>query len=277
MRLSYAGWPSAEKLTTRVKDVALHMRDSVNGFLTVVQDVGSERLSLGLLRCPLDIRRGNPRTSSWEPYRLWDINVTQTAGLGDMLVRLLQDNPGNGNPVKVLLCDMNIWWRVAKVLYNREHAASALRGALRYICPLYGIWHAYKVCVTALYKVFSLFFVCLEYGCFLIDPIATRVYQYPALIVLERLILSYYLVYPALQSQFDLGFWNFTVDSETSLWRERWEALWESLQSYVRGVLQLGIMVRDCSWRHRASGIGVAARKVLECSLFSAAEDEANT
>ena len=50
VRLSYAGWPSAEKLTTRVKDVALHMRDSVSEFLTVVQDLASDRLPLGLLR-----------------------------------------------------------------------------------------------------------------------------------------------------------------------------------------------------------------------------------
>ena len=26
--------------------------------------------------------------------------------------------------------------------------------------------------------------------------------------------------------------------------------------------------MRDCSWRHRASGTGVTARKVVECSLF---------
>ena len=185
-----------------------------------------------------------------------------------MLVRLLQDNPGNRNLVKVLLCDMNIWWRVAKVVYNREHAASPVRGALRDICPVYGIWHAYKVCVTALYKAFSPFFICLEYDCFLMDPTATRVYQYPAPIVLERLILSCYLAYPALQSQFDRGFRSFTVDSETPLWKDRWEALRQLMQAYVRAVLQLGTMVRDCSWRHRASGTRVAARKVLECSPF---------
>ena len=101
------------------------------------------------------------------------------------------------------------------------------------------------------------------------DPTATLVYQYPALIVLERLILSCYLTYPAMRSQFDRGFRSFTVDSETPLWKERWEALRKLLQAYVPAVLQLGIMVRDCSWRHRASGTGVAARKVLECSLFS--------
>ena len=65
VRLSYAGWPCAQKWTTRVKDVALHMRDSVTKFLTNVQDLGSDRLPLGLLRCPLDIRCGNPRTSRW--------------------------------------------------------------------------------------------------------------------------------------------------------------------------------------------------------------------
>ena len=124
-------------------------------------------------------------------------------------------------------------------------------------------------CVSLLYtRLFNLFFIYLEYDCFLMDPTPTRVYQDPALIVLERLILSCYLAYPALQSQFDHGFRSFTVDSETSLWKERREALRELLQAYVPTVLQLGIMVRDCSWRHRASDIGVAARKVLECSLF---------
>ena len=205
MRLSYAGWPSAEKLTTRVKDVALHMRESVTEFLTDVQDLGLDRLPLGLFRCPLDIRRCNPRTSSWQPYGLWDINVTKTAGLGDVLVRLSQDNPGNRNPVKVLLCDMNIWWRVAKVVYNREHVASPVRGALRDICLVYGIWHGYKACVTALYMAFSPFCIRVENDCFLMDPTAIRVYQYPALIVVERLILSWYLAYHALQSQFDRG------------------------------------------------------------------------
>ena len=68
LRLSYAGWPSAEKLTTRVKDAALHMRDSVTQFSTVVQDLGSDPLPLGFLCCPLDIRQGNPKTSSWQPY-----------------------------------------------------------------------------------------------------------------------------------------------------------------------------------------------------------------
>ena len=75
-------------------------------------------------------------------------------------------------------------------MYNREHAASPVRGALCDICPVYGIWHAYKACVTALYKAFSPWFIFLEYDCFLMGPTATRVYQYPALIFVERLILS---------------------------------------------------------------------------------------
>ena len=93
-----------------------------------------------------------------------------------MLVWFLQDNPGNWNPVKILLCDMNMWWSVAKVVYKSEHAASPVCGALRDICPVYGIWHAYKACVTTLYKVFSPFFIRLKGDCFLMDPISTRLY-----------------------------------------------------------------------------------------------------
>ena len=118
-------------------------------------------------------------------YGLWDINVTKTAELGDVLVRLLQDNPGNRNPVKELLCDMDIWWRVSKVVYNREHAASPVRGVLRDICPVYGIWHGLQGVCHCFIQGFFTFFFRLEYDCFLMDPTATRVYRYPALIVLE--------------------------------------------------------------------------------------------
>ena len=73
------------------------------------------------------------------------------------------------------------------------------------------------------------------------NPTATRVYQYPALIVLERLILSCYLAYPALQTQFDRGFRSFTVDSETPLWRERWAAIIAGLCSCCFAVRYNGV------------------------------------
>ena len=58
--------------------------------------------------------------------------------------------------MKVILCDMNILWRVAKVVYNREHAASPVRGALRDICPVYGMARIQGVCLlyTRLFHLF---------------------------------------------------------------------------------------------------------------------------
>ena len=154
----------------------------------------------------------------------------QDGAIGDVLVPLLQ--PWETEPNESI-CDLNIWWRGAKLVYNRERAASPVRGALCGICPVYGICHAYKACVSALYKASSHFFICLEYDCFLLDPTCTRVYQYAPLIVPERLILLCYLAHPAVQSPYHRGFRSFTVDIETSLWKERWEALRELLQDYI--------------------------------------------
>ena len=121
--------------------------------------------------------------------------------------------------------------------------------------------------VSMLYtRVFHPF--CLQYDCFLMDRNAIRVYQYPALIVVARLIVSCYLAYPVPQSQFHRAFRSYTVNSATSLWKEPREALRELLQAYVPAVLQLGIIVCDCPCRLRASGTGVAAGMVIECSLF---------
>ena len=68
------------------------------------------------------------------------------------MLRLLQDKPVNENLIKILLCGMNIYWMIAKVVYNREHATTPVRGVLRDVCPVHGIWHVYKVCVTSWYK-----------------------------------------------------------------------------------------------------------------------------
>ena len=46
VRWSYAQWSSTKKLTTWVNNVALHMRELVSEFLTIVQDLGSNH-------CPL--------------------------------------------------------------------------------------------------------------------------------------------------------------------------------------------------------------------------------
>ena len=83
----------------------------------------SSSLSVG---CSL----GQPHDFIMAALRVMGHQCHQDGELGDVLVRLLQENHGNRTPVKVLFCDMNIWWRVAKVVYNREHAASPVRGAL---------------------------------------------------------------------------------------------------------------------------------------------------
>ena len=110
-------------------------------------------------------------------------------------------------------------------MYNREHAASPVR-VRSVTCALSMAFGTLTRRVSVLYtRLFHLF--CLEYDCFLMDPDATRVYQYPALIDMARLIVSCYLAYPVLQYQFHRAFRSYTVNSATSLWKERWEALRE--------------------------------------------------
>ena len=64
--------------------------------------------------------------------------------------------------------------------------------------------------VSMLYtRLFHAFFIRMEYDCFLMDPSATRVYQYPHLIAVDRLLLSCSLAYPAPQSHFNRSLLEF--------------------------------------------------------------------
>ena len=63
------------------------MKETIIGLENVAKDVSWDWLLPWLLRCPLGMSRGAPRTSSWLPFGLWDNNVAKTSVLGHIMVR----------------------------------------------------------------------------------------------------------------------------------------------------------------------------------------------
>ena len=152
--------------------------------------------------------------------------------------------------------DINIFWRVMKLIYHHSTAGVALRPALSGICPLFGLWHAYKQCINLTYKKFAPFFVPVEYDTYLSSPETIRAYAYPDLISKERLILGLYLggyhVYHSVQHNRN----SFTGTGEKTQWGRIWTALHSLLFEYVPALLHLGILLRDCTWEHTGFGTG---------------------
>ena len=79
--------------------------------------------------------------------------------------------PGTRTEATAVLMNINLWWRVVKLVYLENNAKEMpIRTAMSGFVPLFGIWHAYKHCVMDAYRVFPPFLVPLEYEGYQILP-----------------------------------------------------------------------------------------------------------
>ena len=61
-----------------------------------------------------------------------------------------------------MLMDVNIFWRVLKLVYSMQYAACNVRGELAECVPVLGIWHAHAHSVKKVYEHFMPFFAALD-------------------------------------------------------------------------------------------------------------------
>ena len=178
LRIPLQGWPSFKDLARGVNPVIQEYEAGVRKFLQGPADLiyrGGRKL-YEEVRCPLDVRRKNPTHVPWYPKNLINHNVTSNAGLVAVLQHIAEYRRPIGQATLPVLMDINIFWRVMKLTYHRSTPGVALRPALSRICPLFGLWHAYKQCINLTCKKFAPFFVPVEYDTHLSSPETTRAY-----------------------------------------------------------------------------------------------------
>ena len=298
-------WPTLVELATGVVPAATRVQDSEACLLASLEELDAG-VGLGDVRVPLDVVREPCRSLQWLPLSLEPLSVGSNLDFLQALLILqaVQQHTQRAAPVIV---DENIHYRLLRLLYAQNHAAHDVVPLVRHLPFLYGVWHAYKFCVTHAYRTFFSLFTFLHRGEL---AAGETVASHPKLAFMERMVASVWLggqrvlgevrqeivrldwarqgrVVTRQQGAADL---DAAAEGRTTAdlradnlrrrrilerQRERLDAklvvLWV-LEYVVTDVCPalflMGHLVRQCNWEGRELGSGLGARRALEYALF---------
>ena len=100
------------------------------------------------LRVPLDVQRPCVTSLPWYPVNLSDTCVSSQVGLLKYLRFCKHINEHTEYGVSPLLVDINIFYRIMKMSWSAAYGRWDIATLLRGTPPCFGLWHAYKFCVT---------------------------------------------------------------------------------------------------------------------------------
>ena len=134
-----------------VCDTAIHRRLMGLCASVLVQDDVLE----GKIRVPLDRLRGDnpPHLPAWIPCELLPWNCSKNIDLINIL-SCLHKHFTAGRPIPLLM-DVNLYYRVLKLLYSRSYYAWDTHTWLKKLQLVFGKWHLYKHLCTVVFGVFS--------------------------------------------------------------------------------------------------------------------------
>lgn len=156
-------WPRADHLPVRCRLVAMQHRGH---YLTLKQWVDNFTQNFtdpSTIRAPLDKQRPPATRLPWRPYHMSDCPVQTQVGLLGTLGFLLQEQQRAGTTLPVL-CDMNIHYRIVRMLYGEGWVEWDTGAAFQRIPPIYGLWHLYKYCVDRVWERFYPYMVYFQKG-----------------------------------------------------------------------------------------------------------------
>ncbi len=288
-------------------------------------------------RVPLDLLRESVQRSSWWPLAVSDRSVQNNDSLVELLEMCEVVRTQTGRPTMPLLVDINLWYRMVKMVYARNMQRWDVRHFLKGLPVLYGVWHPYKYTISMVYRQFFAFFVFLREGtvpvtwkgsskvdiravelflaALLTVPRAKRqALQHTIgraavlmersaekIVTLERKVTAaksalaqatgrydrvmrgdrrrtrHFAPYPSRQQRQSEDARLSTLENELQLQYEdlqrkkdeknRLVALSFLLEQYAPACLCLGVLMRDCTWKHLGPDSGVNAKTVFMAAL----------
>ena len=107
-------------------------------FVSGVQSIVEEDLSNDFIRVPLDVHRTGMRSLQWTPYMLTEQTVSSQTDLLRIIIDLesLQRHTRRALP---LLVDMNIHYRLMKLIHGNSTAAFDMGMKMQMVPVLYGV------------------------------------------------------------------------------------------------------------------------------------------
>lgn len=268
----FRGQPSLGDMYLRIRPVSRVLAKTDRGLMGVLHDLGANALRVpwnANLRQPLDVKR-DPATvqpPSWKPLTITDEKVGDTVGLVNVLdfTTTLVKHTNNALP---LLVDENIHYRILKMLYGNKTTQWRVGVKLAKVPLVYGVWHAYKFCVT---QTFRSFWPLLTYFRFGTLAPKVQVAAYPKLRVMEKTVCCLLRAYRGYEraagrkvrcciAQANQGPRQANRAAVAT-------AVYNMLTQYLPLLVYLGWLVRECSWASPNTGSGVLAVEAQRVAL----------
>jgi hypothetical protein len=264
----FAGQPALRELYRAIGGVATQLRNEDRRIPSTLRTLRADA-NWATLRCPLDKLR-DPKVVTgpkWRPLMLTPEVISSTKGLVNSL-RFAADMKDHLSGLVPVLVDENIHYRTLKLLYGQKMAQWRVPEALRHVPLLYGVWHAYKFCVTHVARRFYPLVVYFRKGT--LKP-GEKVSMYPEFATVEHLFAALlkasgmYLhrlrrkveALRAQRNQSSRHMNRYYVASAVQL----------LITEYIPVLVQLGTLVRDCGWQHNRQNTGDQAQKVLKLAF----------
>ena len=132
--------------------------------MDLVRSFSLEELGADSLRVPIDIPRDQVRTPQWMPLGVYDLRVGMQSDLVKVLQNVVQVVCGRARGPTPLLVDINIHYRLLRLMFNRAYVEWDVLGDMMQSPPVFGVWHAYKQCCKVVRREFFSCFAYLEKG-----------------------------------------------------------------------------------------------------------------
>ena len=136
----FPGYPSFGDVVNGISSVALLIRDAGPRVHAGVEFLLENDLQRDWIRVPLDVQRTGMRSLQWMPYLLTEETVSNQLDLLAIL-KGLQDVQRQTQRAVPLLVDMDIHYRILKLVYGTATAGYDFAGFLSFTPVLYGVWH----------------------------------------------------------------------------------------------------------------------------------------
>ena len=255
------------KIMHNMSSAAMQVMQAIVSFGNEVKTLKQRPLRFDQVRVPCDVRRRGARNLGWTPWSVNGENVGSTLGMLSSVEYVMNIQRRSGKLMPILV-DVNVYYRILKLLYHKDTISLNIRGAFRGHPLVFGLWHAYAHCVKRTFVVFKNLWAALEYPGFVKFPESTSVYLKPRLDSLEQMVTGMYLIHgegwnelktTVLKCKNDFG-----DDSQMARLASSLELL---LVEFVPCLFTIGLSVRECHWALQKPRTGARARNVLSFCL----------
>lgn len=262
----FHAYPTLLELNERIPGLATAMSRACANLIADTANIATQAYKWSDIRAPLDVRRSQVTSAYWRSWQLTDCDTSKQQGLVEALEQVQSLSSHCGASHVPILVDVNLYSRCMKLMYSTTYTSLDIRSWFRSHPMHFGIWHAYKQCVHAVYNAYLPFFVYMEYEGFRTAPATTAVGNFPKLITKECMIASFLLHGNTLKGRLQQGIANMRHSTAEGAAEAvaRMTALQHLLYQYVPACFLLGFLVREAFWNGAAGNTGNTAYTCLQ-------------